>query len=270
MINLFKLFRKNKKQTITFYSICPEVATIAPVLSATKFRPEVMLNATKEYATKKQEPDFGTKHYTSLAKCPGIYDYARQGWVITAWQDIVIETNGDGSTYTWSTPLDQNSLTNGELVGETVSFHGKYEYADYTSPNPHALDCVIKINTPWRVIIPEGYYLKEGPLPHSNERRFTVIEGVFDADYQYATLNIQLFWHVMNGKTLIKAGTPIAHYYLIPKDQPELVVTSATPEQILAEKTVKTAIQSGYITDVKRNKCVMHNIIKGLRDGSKK
>jgi hypothetical protein len=238
-----------------------------PVLPATKFRPEVLLNASKEYAEKKQEPDFGTSLFTSIAKCPGIYDYARLGWVITAWQDIVIETNGDGSSFTWTTPLDQTKITNGILVGDMVSFHARNQYFDYVGSNPNALDCVLKFNTPWRVIVPEGYYLKEGHLPYSNERRFTALDGVFDGDYQYTSLNIQVLWHIMEGKTLIKAGTPLAHYYLIPKDQPELIVKSATPEQVMAENAIKATAEMAYVTDVKRSKCIRHRIIKGIRDG---
>ncbi len=270
MSNLLNIFRKEKKPKIKFYSLCPEVEAIAPIVSAKKFRTELLLNATKEYAEEKHKKDFGTEVYLTTAKCPGIYDLARQGWVLTTWQDIVIETNGDGTTFKWSTPTDQKVLTNGDLVGEMVDFHGRDQYFDYlpsVTTNSNTLDCVLKIQTPWRAIIPKGYYLREGHLPYAHEQRFTTLEGVYDCDTQHPTLNIQMLWHVMDGKTLIKAGTPIAHYTLMPKTQFELEVSVATPEQVILERTTSSLVHSTYVTDTKRRNCIMHNLIKRNRDG---
>lgn len=67
----------------------------------------------------------------------------------------------------------------------------------------------------------------EMPLPLSEENRFTTVPGYFSKEAGPASMNVQLMWHVMDGETLIKAGTPIAQYVLVPKDQPDMVCRDA-------------------------------------------
>lgn len=252
-----------KKPKIEFFSLIPEVAELQPVVSARNFRPNLMLNASKKYAEDKKDPMFGTSKTHSTARCPGIYNYVRHGWVITAWQDITISTNGDGTSFTWTSPVDQKKMTNGEMVGDAVGFHPNVQYADHIGGNiPNSLSCVIKIHTPWRCIVPKGYYLQESQLPYSDEKRFTIVTGFFSREQGVAQINIQLFWHILNGITVIKAGTPLAHYMLIPIDQPELVSMAATPLQIHANKITTLEISRNNVTNMKERKCLFSNIFK--------
>ena len=55
------------------------------------------------------------------------------------------------------------------------------------------------------------------PVVYSDENRFTTLPGFFSHEHGPAQLNVQVMWHVMEGKTLIKAGTPISQYILMPK-----------------------------------------------------
>jgi hypothetical protein len=110
--------------------------------------------------------------------------------------------------------------------------------------------------------VPEGYYLQEAPLPYSTEKRFTTVTGFFSKEHGLAQLNVQLLWHVMKGKTLIKAGTPIAHYMLIPKDQPEMISMAATPKQIKLDETNNIELKRRFVADTKEHKCVFARILK--------
>jgi hypothetical protein len=252
-----------RKETIEFFSLIPEVAKLAPIQHARNFRPEVLINATKDYANEKAKDGFGMSSLISTAKCPGIYNYARHGWVLTTWQDITIETNGDGSSFRWASPIDQNQCTNGKMVGEAIGSHSRAQYADFIGGSiPMSLDTVIKVYTPWRCNVPEGYYLQEAPLPYSTEKRFTTVTGFFSKEHGLAQLNVQLLWHVMKGKTLIKAGTPIAHYMLIPKDQPEMISMAATPKQIKLDETNNIELKRRFVADTKEHKCVFAKILK--------
>lgn len=254
------LFNK-KKPTIEFFSLIPEVATLQPVISARNFRPDILLNASKKYAEDKKDSSFGTHKIFSTARCPGIYNLVRHGWVVCAWQDITITTNGDGESFNWSTPVDQRTLTNGALVGEAVGFHPKHQYADHVGGSiPNSLSNVLKIHTPWRCIVPKGYYLQESNMPYTDEKRFTTVPGFFSREQGVAQMNIQLLWHELNGITVIKAGTPLAHYMLIPIDQPELVSMAATPEQIFADKITTTELIRNNVTNMKERKCIFAKI----------
>jgi hypothetical protein len=112
--------------------------------------------------------------------------------------------------------------------GDAVGFHPAEQLANYFDEWPEsALRTVIKVHTGWRCYVPEGYYLMEMPLPLTEENRFTTIPGYFSKESGPASMNVQLLWHVMNGTTLIPAGTPIAQYVLVPKEQPEMVCRDA-------------------------------------------
>ena len=261
MIKYISNFFK-KKEVFEFFSLIPEIALIAPIVSASKFKPEVQRNAAKDFSEKKKDKDFGFTTSTSTAKCTGISSYARHGWVLVAWQDFVIETNGDGISFNWTSPKDQKKLTNGSYVGEMISSHGADQYADYIDGIPNSLRTIIKVNSSWRCIVPDGYYLQSAPLYHSNERRFTPLVGFLDNSNGISALHVQLLWHVLEGKTLIKAGTPLAHYMLIPKEQPEIVCTIANEKQLLLANTVGAEIGKRYVSDFKERKCVFSEIFK--------
>jgi hypothetical protein len=250
-----------RKPKIEFFSLMPEVAAIAPILPANKFRPEWLVSAGKDYADQKQQPSFGKEKLIHTAKCPGIYNFVKYGWVMTTWQDVLIHTNGDGLSFEWKTPANQKFMAP-ESVGDMVGHHSPAQLSALMGGFHDALQTVIKIQTPWRCLVPEGYYLMEGPLPYSNERRFTTLPGFFSSEYGVAQMNVQLKWHVLNGEVLLKAGTPIAHYMLVPKSEAELVVAAATPEQLAIEAITQAELARRFVTDRSASKCLFSNLFK--------
>lgn len=243
------------QNTIEFFSLIPEVVDLAPIQPANNFRPNLITNATKELSELKKQDQYGTKKYISTAKCPGIYNMVKHGWVMTTWTDIIIETNGDGDSFKWESTVDQRTLSN-DLRDNMITYHPAEQYADYVMGDSNTLKTVIKINMPWRCIVPEGYYLQEGPLPYTDEKRFTTIKGYFSRDHGVSQLNVQLLWHVMNGRTLIKAGTPLAHYVLVPIKQPKLVVMEASSEQIKANRMTVIETARKFVSKQGESSCM--------------
>ena len=80
---------------------------------------------------------------------------------------------------------------------------------------------LIKINTPWAVKVPRGYSMMLMPVAYADESRFTVMSGLIQSDLPAAPINVQMRWHVKEGKELIKAGTPLAQLILIKDDDVE-------------------------------------------------
>jgi hypothetical protein len=217
MINLFK------KPKIVFECLIPGVEQIMPIVEAKEIKHLWVGKAIDEFAADRKKPDFGMKKATYTAKCPGIFSLQRHGWVMRTWQDIVIETFGDGSRIEWATPIDQEALA--KDVGNYVGFHTETQLKGYMDNWPtNALATVVKIQSPWRCTIPKGYYLLETPIPYNDENRFTTLPGFFSPAQGPAQMNPQLLWHVPVGKTLIKAGTPIAQYILVPMEKHKLEV----------------------------------------------
>jgi hypothetical protein len=251
-----------KPANVEFYSLIPEIAKIAPIVSASHFRPKFMDIAAQELSQEKKCPHYGKEKTYNTAKCPGIYNYYQHGWILTTWQDIVITTNGDGVSFEWRTPIDQRQLENGQLVGENVSSHSPEQYANNISDSSNILKSVVKIQTPWRCIIPRGYYLMETAVPYTEDKRFTTVTGFHSMDTGVAPLNVQLLWHVLDGETIIKAGTPIAHYMLIPKDQPKLEVRAANNKDLELEKISQIELNRKFVANRSESKCLFAKLFK--------
>jgi hypothetical protein len=245
-----------KTPNIEFFSLIPEIAKLAPIVSASNFRPSFMDEFAKELSQEKKCPEYGMFKLNSTAKCPGIYNMYQQGWIMTTWQDIIIETNGDGVSYRWETPIDQREMENGKFVGENVSSHPPKQYMDKIKDDPNTLKNVLKIQTPWRCEVPNGYYLMERQIPYTQEKRFTTVEGFFSKENGIAQMNVQLLWHVMNGKTVIKAGTPIAHYMLIPKEQGKLIVRAANKKDLEKDRITSLEILRKFVSNRTESKCL--------------
>lgn len=252
----------NKKPKLEFFSISPEIAKLAPIVPAHEIKPRWWDKAQQQFVEATKDPEFGKSKFVHTAKCPGIFNLIRYGWIMTTWQDILIKTNGDGHTFEWSTPIDQKKVHSTNEMGEAVGFQSKEQLSDFMGGWCNSLNTVIKINTPWRCIVPKGYYLLEQQVPYADDDRFTTLPGFFSREYGVAQMNPQLRWHLTNGETVIKAGTPIAHYMLIPQEQADVTVMEATKQQIMAEEVTQLDLMRNYVTDRSKSKCVFARMFK--------
>lgn len=217
---MFNLFKKPK---VVFECLIPGVERLMPMVEAKTIKHGWAKNAIAEFVADRKHPEFGMHKKVYTARCPGIFNLQRHGWVMRTWQDITIETFGDGCRFEWASAIDQKLLN--EHVGNCVGFHEDIQLANYRENWPsNTLRTLLKIQSPWRCIVPKGYYLMEMPVAYSDENRFTTVSGYFSYEQGPAQMNPQFMWHVMNGKTLIKAGTPIAQYILVPKEKYDMEV----------------------------------------------
>ena len=247
------MFKKRPK--LEFFSIVPEITKLAPIMPAHQYKPKWFNKAQEEFVEATKAPEFGMHKFVHTAKCPGIFNIIRYGWVMTTWQDIIIKTNGDGVSFEWQSVIDQKNLKAKADPGNAIGFHPQEQLSGYFE-NWDGLKSVIKVHTPWRCIVPKDYYLLEGPMPYSEDNRFTTLPGLFSQEYGVSQLNPQLKWNIMKGDALIKAGTPIAHYMLVPKQEAHMTVMDATDEQILAEEVTQLEINRRYVSDRSKSKCV--------------
>jgi hypothetical protein len=155
------------------------------------------------------------------AKCPGILSVCSTGWIQRCYQDIVITTNGDMKSFTWRSEIDQKSLTHGEIMQDYVSYHSSSQLFDFNQFKKDTLQTIIKIQSPWTVTVPKGYSLLYMPVPYNDSNEFTAAHGIVK-DFNF--LNVQLFWHCLNGEVLIKKGTPLQQYILVKDEQMDHVV----------------------------------------------
>lgn len=194
---LFDWFKKMKPY-IRFYSLEPGVTDLYPIIKS---------SALKRGYTEVPQPD----GYPSSKNCPGIKKVVSSGWIVTAPADFTIKTMGDGVRLEWAEPYRFSKVT--PNMDAYVSAHGHSQTEPLLDDPANTLKTAVKLETPWRVEASEDIVLLQVPVAYNNESRFTAATGVLDTRYGHL-LNVQLFWHVLEGETLVRAGTPLCQ--LIP------------------------------------------------------
>ena len=167
---------------------------------------------------------------THTARCPGIINYLNYVWVQKAYQDILIKTNGDGETLMYATAFKQEESKYGKYIGPYVHYHSKEQLDDFLPINKRSLKTIIKIQSPYLVTVPDGYWLLRLPVAYSDDDRFTGVIGIFD---RTNFLNVQLLWHELNSEQIIKEGTPLCQFTLVPKNNFDIDITKGNIKDII-------------------------------------
>jgi hypothetical protein len=197
---------------IEFFSSIHGVAESTPILHAKDVQHGWFSECRDDYVKRLNAANGGT--FAHAYRCPGIFDLFKNGFFIPAWCDIMIETNGDPNYYKWTIP----NVTMVELMNETelapiVQDHSFDGVARNIPVPPNTLRSIVKINTPWHIVAPKGIKFIMLPIPYSDDFTFTQSTGILDPSLSDA-INLQLYWHKLNGSYTIKAGMPLA--YMIP------------------------------------------------------
>lgn len=209
----------NKKSWIRFYSLEPAVVDLFPVVPASSLH-----RTWREPEIKKKKCPFSG--LVSSSNCPAITTFSSLGYVVVAPADFVITTNGDGINFNWQTNCIFTKGMNGYIAN-----HDEEQTVPILDDPNNTLKTTIKIETPWRIKASDDVVLLQTPVHYMNESRFSVATGILDPKFAHV-VHVQMFWKVLNGETIIKAGTPLAQYipmsrrYLSPKNF-DLIVDKA-------------------------------------------
>lgn len=179
--------------------------------------------------------DYNRPQHGATHKCSGITKLHQQGWILTTWHDLYIETNGDGEGFGWKLPSGINPQTvPTQPIGMFVpEFYGAYPSVKFAAPT---LKTIIKIHLPWTFRITRGWGLLMLPLTYTGETRFTSAIGIINPRIS-RDLNPILYWHVLKGQTVLKAGTPLCQVIPIPLDSPFITtIREMTPEETRLDK----------------------------------
>jgi hypothetical protein len=194
-------------KNIEFYSVIPGLVDAVPIYEAKQHSTKWMSAVKDDYIAQAKNSKVRANH---IFQCPGIFDLFSYGYIIPAWHDVLIKTNGDPSGFAWLPPTDDfTAMTSGfDAIGKH-----KDGIDQYLPKKPGALHSVIKFNTPWRVVAPKGIKFLVLPVAYPDSYEFESTIGVLDPGIN-SQINIQTYWNIRNGEHVIKAGTPMAH--LIP------------------------------------------------------
>ena len=198
-----------KKNNLKFYSTIDGVEKIMPIIPAKEYMHEWI---------KKARLTLIKNPASHVLRCPGIKSSLNQGWILKTWQDIEIEIKENGQ-YSFKTPFDVKSLSS-NFNDIPIVVHDENDLYNYRNNWPkETFSKIIKINMPWVVKIPKGYFLYQLHPFYLDENRFTTLPACYTSDYGIARIIVPMLWHSLKGTFLINAGTPIAQIFLVKKEK---------------------------------------------------
>lgn len=206
---------------IEFFSSCPGVADVCPIVPASQYRPKWMSAARDDYIKEiKTHPE----RYSHIYQCPGIFDLFNHGFIVPMWHDVSIKTNGTRDGFGWMIP--DTGLADFEPGKILVDAHPP-AILKFIPSKPTAIKSVVKFNTPWHVVAPRGVKFLLIPIAYPDEFDFESHIGILDPAIN-SEINIQLSWNIINGEKIIKAGTPMMHMIPLSSEQFDCVCRDMT------------------------------------------
>lgn len=229
---MFEFFKK-KKSWVRFYSLDQNVSTLYPVI-------ENRLTDRDWNGVGNIDRNRPEQGRQTVLNCPAIKQVTNVGYVLRAPADFIIKTGPTVEHLSWETPFlfkrhsDKYTFSGTDYY---ISWHSPAQTEpiipreEHNTNRPH-LHSAVKVETPWRVKASDDIVLLQLPVTYNNEERFTAAIGVVDPRYMHS-VSVQLLWHVLEGETLVKAGTPLVQYVpvsreLLTKGKVEFIVDSAT------------------------------------------
>lgn len=205
-------FLKKKKSWVRFYSLDQNVATVYPIIE--NKLTERDWNGVGN--TERNRPEQGRQ---TVLNCPAIKQIVNVGYVLRAPADFVIRTGDDPQDISWETPFmfkrhsDKYTFSGSDYY---ISWHSPAQVEpllpkEIPSSNKEYFHSAVKVETPWRIKASDDILLLQLPVTYNNEARFSAAIGIVDPKYMHA-VSVQLFWHVTQGETLVRAGTPLVQY----------------------------------------------------------
>ena len=247
---MFNWFKKTKSW-VRFYSMDQNVSIMYPVVD-NRLTDRDWNNVGD---ISRNRPEQGKQ---TVLNCPAIKQITSVGYVLRAPADFIIKTGTTVDKLSWETPFlfkrhsDKYTFSGSEYY---ISWHSPSQTEplipkEIPNTDKQYLHSAVKVETPWRVKASDDIVLLQLPVTYNNEARCTAAIGVLDPKYMHS-VSVQLFWHVLEGETLIKAGTPLVQYVpvqrsLFQKNSVDFIVDTATDVEREIEEAYAFANHSRF------------------------
>jgi hypothetical protein len=247
---MVKWFKK-RKSWVRFYSIDQNVTVMYPVIESKLVEREWNHLA----GTDRNRPEQGKQ---TVLNCPAIKQALNTGYVLCAPADFLIKTGSHEEMLSWETPFMFKRESNKYTFSGTdyyISWHSPAQTepilpSEIPNSDRSCLHAAVKVETPWRIKASDDIVFLQIPVSYNNEPRFTAAIGIVDPRYMHS-VSVQLFWHVLEGDTLVKAGTPLVQYVpisreLLKKSGHEFICDSASDVEREIEEAYTFANHSRF------------------------
>ena len=201
------MFKRDEIKFVSLHNGLTEIEEALP-RRAKEFVPEWFTHMPiKDKAT-----DVGT-----IKRCPGLFDYFDQGYIIPAWCDM---------KFVYDKESDFWSCTLGSSDDFNVDIHTNQQFLNHVpaaNVNGVKATFVFKLISPWFIITKPGWSVMQLPLYYHFNNEFSILPGVIDTDIYHQT-NQQLVYFGDNKEIIIKRGEPLVQYIPFKREKTSLVI----------------------------------------------
>jgi len=222
-----KLF--GKKNYIRFYCFQPGIKELYPIAPISSLKRSWIEDSPIKEETKDSS-------FVWTQNCPAIKKIMNTGFVVKSPIDFQIETKFEGEAINWKS---STSLLNDQ---DFISIHSKEQSELIFDDKDDVAKGIIKVNLPWKFECSDDIIFLMMPIKYNNEKRFYSATGILDGRYTN-DINVQLFWRIKDGNSIIEAGTPLCQ--IIPIKRKDLILSNyniviedATKKDILNQEKI--------------------------------
>lgn len=241
------------KPRARFVNLIPGVEKAYPIVSAGSMRPAWLKKAAEAWKEQQSLAD-PTQPWAggNVVRCPGVTDLLKHGYVITAPFDFTITTDkNDPMNFRWNCAMGMSINVPGDSE-PPIGSHPFQQLGQFMPMRKDTLQAVVKVQTFWRYEATEDVVFLQIPYPYPDHNDFTAAYGVFDSTKSFS-INIQLFWHNLDGTVLVKAGTPLSQLIPIPRNYAiDLIIDEANEKDYRKNRASKYLITHEYNKQMKR------------------
>ena len=204
--------RKNNKR-IEFFHDEHGITETFPIIESKNLKLN-WIKRVREDMAQTQISNTNAWGFQHLARCPGIFDLFKYGYIVSLHKDLIIKPSK--TEFECIIPTGETSL---RITGQHKTT------VNLISKPPWSADFIMKIDTGWHVIAPKGLKFLMLPIAYPDNFDFTATTGILNPALS-TTINFQLFWNATESETLIPSGTPLGH--LIPLTEKKYKWTQRT------------------------------------------
>jgi hypothetical protein len=231
------------KKTLQFYCKLPEVKEKYPIIKASSYKPQWFKESAMAY--KDEVKNNGTyQHVSGTVKCNGIRNIMKQGYILRSWFDLTIKTGDSPAEFQFVVPPEiLNYLEERKFNKPLISWFSGNDKHVAIPVQSNSLQTLIKIATPWSVVVPKGWSLMFLPIPYPDDPEFSSTHGTL-AGGDVFEINPILAWHKRPGDHFIPAGTPLCQ--LIPVKDDTLDISISDYDQQMIDTEIKWRFNIGH------------------------
>jgi hypothetical protein len=166
----------------------------------------------------------------NVKSCPSFIDVYQDGFVILAPNDYILAYDENTGYYEWRVAAQfQRPEYNTKTVD--VSVHSKEQMIEHL-PSNSPYKKIFKFNLPMKVITPNGYSMRQLPIPYSFNKDYEAAYGILRTD-KHHEVNIQMLYKSDKEEILIKRGTPLCVFAPFKRDKFSIeIVNNKTNKKI--------------------------------------